>query len=70
MILVRHGLMIVGLPFSGKTSCIKILAAALTQLSSEGLMNEFKTHISTVNPKSITNAQLYGNFDEIRRGKS
>jgi dynein heavy chain len=65
MILVRHGLMIVGLPFSGKTSCLKVLAAALTQLNSEGLMQECKTIISTLNPKSVTNSQLYGNFDEV-----
>jgi dynein heavy chain len=32
MILVRHGLMVVGLPFSGKTSSIKVLAGALTLL--------------------------------------
>jgi dynein heavy chain len=65
MILVRHGLMIVGLPFSGKTSCIKVLGHALTQLNSEGLMGEMKTHISTLNPKSITDPQLYGSFDEV-----
>jgi len=54
MICVRHGLMIVGLPFAGKTSCLKVLQASLTQLNQEGLLEECKTHISTINPKSIT----------------
>jgi dynein heavy chain, axonemal len=43
MILVRHGLMVVGWPFSGKTSCIKTLAGALTLLQERGQMNENKT---------------------------
>ena len=30
MILVRHGLMVVGLPFGAKTSSLKVLAGALT----------------------------------------
>lgn len=43
MILVRHGLMVVGLPFSGKTSCIRALAGALTLLKERGQMGENKT---------------------------
>jgi len=65
MIVVRHGLMIVGLPFSGKTSALKVLQGALTEMNEKGQMEEMKTHIVIVNPKSITMGQLYGNFDEV-----
>jgi len=54
MVVVRHGLMVVGLPFAGKTSAIKILAAALSECKEKGLMEEMKTHIKILNPKSIT----------------
>jgi dynein heavy chain len=53
MIIVRHGLMIVGLPFAGKSTCLQILGKALSQLKEEGLP-ECKTIVSVVNPKSIT----------------
>jgi dynein heavy chain len=36
MILVRHGLMVVGMPFSGKTSALNVLAGALTYLNERG----------------------------------
>jgi dynein heavy chain len=65
MIIVRHGLMIVGLPFSGKTSALKVLSQSLTELHEKGQMKEMKTHMQILNPKSITMGQLYGNFDEV-----
>lgn len=54
MIVVRHGLMLVGLPFGGKSSALKVLSAALTELNEKGLSDEMKTHMCVVNPKSIT----------------
>jgi dynein heavy chain len=45
MIIVRHGLMIVGLPFAGKSSALKVLCGALTELHEKGLMKEMKTHM-------------------------
>lgn len=45
MILVRHGLMVVGLPFAGKTAITKVLAKALSELAEKQLMNEMETHI-------------------------
>jgi len=40
MILVRHGLMIVGDPLAGKTSSFLVLSEALADLHSQGLMDE------------------------------
>ncbi|GFR28700.1 dynein heavy chain 3, axonemal [Trichonephila clavata] len=67
MILVRHGLMIVGDPMGGKTSAYQVLAAALTdihKLGPECGITENKVHFRIINPKAITMGQLYGCFDQ------
>ncbi|KAF3429654.1 hypothetical protein E2986_08409 [Frieseomelitta varia] len=67
MLLVRHGLMIVGNTLSGKTQAYQVLAEALSELSGRrrAVMKEFSTTYKIINPKAITLDQLYGSFDPI-----
>ncbi|CAG9466170.1 unnamed protein product [Pedinophyceae sp. YPF-701] len=65
MIIVRHGLMVVGLPFSGKTSSIRVLSAALTLMHERGLEGQDQVETHVINPKAVTMGQLYGQFDPV-----
>ena len=58
--------MLVGEPYGSKTTVIHSLAETMTLLNSEGHSEEFeKVMYRTVNPKSITMGQLFGQFDAV-----
>ncbi|CAE7559528.1 Dnah7 [Symbiodinium sp. KB8] len=61
-IMVRHGLMVVGMNVSGKSEVENVLAAALAAVADGDLYLPCQIH--KINPKSIKQGQLYGDFDE------
>eukprot|EP00698_Gefionella_okellyi_P007692 TRINITY_DN1880_c0_g3_i1.p1 TRINITY_DN1880_c0_g3~~TRINITY_DN1880_c0_g3_i1.p1 ORF type:complete len:4251 (-),score=1210.42 TRINITY_DN1880_c0_g3_i1:76-12828(-) len=62
---VRHGLMLVGQPLAGKTTVLRTLAAAMRLLQKKGIPTFQKVLTYTINPKSITMGELYGQFDAV-----
>ena len=67
--LVRHGMMLVGEAGSGKSTNVRVLAKALTQLKADGVEDSdgyYQTvKIHCLNPKSITAGELYGEFNSL-----
>ncbi|ESO02212.1 hypothetical protein HELRODRAFT_65497 [Helobdella robusta] len=65
MMILRHGFMLVGSPFGGKSCVLKVLSESMSSLHEAGSQEYERVHFTVINPKSITMAQLYGNFDLI-----
>jgi dynein heavy chain len=59
--IVRHGLMLVGPTGGGKTANYYALAHAQTAIRHEETFE--RTHYHKLNPKSILQSQMYGDFD-------
>ncbi|ORZ39363.1 dynein heavy chain and region D6 of dynein motor-domain-containing protein [Catenaria anguillulae PL171] len=65
MMLVRHGYMLVGETSSGKTSCYRVLADAMSLLNTEGSNEYLKVQYKVINPKAVPMGNLYGQFDPV-----
>eukprot|EP00971_Amphidinium_carterae_P197462 3918937-Amphidinium_carterae.1 len=58
--------MLVGMPFSGKTTALNVLQDTLSALAKDGTMHPgCIVHQARLNPKSIPANCLYGSFDEV-----
>jgi len=66
MVVVRHGLMVVGGPFSGKTSVRVVLQEALTELGEAGVPGALFEPVRSVavSPKAVYKGDLYGENDK------
>ena len=61
-VMVRHGVMVVGVASTGKTTVISTLARALGQLNKEGSTDFWHKPVKMekLNPKSVTLNELFG----------
>ncbi|KAA0158934.1 hypothetical protein FNF31_05104 [Cafeteria roenbergensis] len=69
MMIVRHGFMLVGMPWSGKTAATQILAKSMRLLHDEHPDDPRwqPIHLVVLNPKSVTLGQLYGRTDPVTK---
>ena len=65
MIIVRHGLMVVGLSYGAKTCSYRVLQSTLGRLKELDQNDENQVKVFAMNPKSITMGQLYGMSDPV-----
>ena len=66
-LIVRHGVMLVGVTLTGKTEARNNIANALAELSKRGSHNPIArpVHQYIMNPKSISMQELYGSLDAM-----
>lgn len=57
--------MLVGAPNAGKTCVLKVLSKTLCLLKERQFGDEEAVVYHTVNPKSVTMGQLFGQFDPV-----
>ncbi|CAM39839.2 putative dynein heavy chain [Leishmania braziliensis MHOM/BR/75/M2904] len=64
-LIVRHGVMLVGVTGTGKTEARQCIAEALTSLSVAGSANKMARPVTefVINPKSVMLHELYGQLD-------
>jgi dynein heavy chain len=62
---VRHGIMLVGVTAVGKTSTATTLGRTFSKMKEDGMTESFVEKVDrfTLNPKSITMGELYGEFN-------
>jgi hypothetical protein len=65
MMSARHGFMIVGMSYSGKSTIVQAMAQALGILHTRKQENEQEVALKALNPKAIYMGQLYGQFDPV-----
>lgn len=65
MLCVKHGVMLVGGTMSGKTTAWQILAETLKEVKNDekAKVKEYDVSCRVINPKSVSTAYLFGDFD-------